>query len=208
MEVSVIKPDNFGWIESTLDSKQMDFLWKCIDNKKGDYRSKLAGNIGGSYVIEDKDGWFSRNVLNILVQEYVKNFGNIAEDIPTTQAHPFILKGLWVNFQKQTEFNPYHDHTGVYSFVIWMKIPFDYKDQVDLPNAKGCNAPLNSTFQFYYTDIFGKFRKHTYRLSRKDEGRIVFFPSSLSHQVYPFYNCDEDRISISGNILMDSSKII
>ena len=35
--------------------------------------------------------------------------------------------------------NPLHNHTGVYSFVIWMKIPFDYDDQVDLPNSKGSN---------------------------------------------------------------------
>ena len=33
------------------------------------------------------------------------------------------------------------------------------------------------------------------------EGVILLFPSRLRHQVYPFYNCDKERISISGNII-------
>ena len=31
-------------------------------------------------------------------------------------------------------------------------------------------------------------------------GRMIIFPAGLNHQVYPFYECDEKRISISGNI--------
>ena len=31
-------------------------------------------------------------------------------------------------------------------------------------------------------------------------GYMVMFPSSLYHMVNPFYECDEERISISGNI--------
>ena len=37
-------------------------------------------------------------------------------------------------------------------------------------------------------------------MSKEMEGTILFFPSELKHTVYPFYNCEEDRISISGNI--------
>ncbi len=207
-EVIVVNPDNVGWIESRLDSNQMDYLWKCIDNKKGDERSKLAGNISESYTLEDKDGWFSSNVLGVLLNEHQKAFGNIAGDIPTTKSHPFCLDSFWVNYQKKHEFNPLHNHGGVYSFVIWMKIPFDIEDQINLPNSKGTNMPVNSMFEFHYLDIFGRFRMKRYGLSGKDEGRILFFPSRLHHQVYPFYNCDEDRISISGNIKLDSSKTL
>ena len=35
------------------------------------------------------------------------------------------------------------------------------------------------------------------------EGTMFIFPSSLTHQVYPFYNTDDERISISGNIAID-----
>jgi hypothetical protein len=32
------------------------------------------------------------------------------------------------------------------------------------------------------------------------EGVILLFPSSLKHQVYPFYESDGVRVSVSGNI--------
>ena len=32
------------------------------------------------------------------------------------------------------------------------------------------------------------------------EGNMVMFPSRLHHQVYPFYESDKERVSISGNI--------
>ena len=32
------------------------------------------------------------------------------------------------------------------------------------------------------------------------EGKIMMFPSSLVHCVYPFYTSDDYRISLSGNI--------
>ena len=33
-ELSVISPLNYGWISTKLGSECMDYLWKCIDNKK------------------------------------------------------------------------------------------------------------------------------------------------------------------------------
>ena len=45
-----------------------------------------------------------------------------------------------------------------------------------------------------------KLKDFDYKLGKEYEGKMLFFPSKLLHQVYPFYNCDEDRISISGNI--------
>ena len=32
------------------------------------------------------------------------------------------------------------------------------------------------------------------------EGTMILFPSSLNHNVYPFYTSDDYRISISGNL--------
>ena len=52
---------------------------------------------------------------------------------------------------------------------------------------------------------YGKDYKFEYTDPSK-EGIILFFPSELSHQVFPFYNCDEDRVSISGNLVLNSKK--
>ena len=46
----------------------------------------------------------------------------------------------------------------------------------------------------------------TYLLDKTSEGLMLFFPAKLIHCVYPFYNCNEERISISGNICIDISE--
>ena len=43
-------------------------------------------------------------------------------------------------------------------------------------------------------------------LSPEDEGRMLFFPAWLRHMVYPFYECEEERITISGNIDLNLEK--
>ena len=43
-------------------------------------------------------------------------------------------------------------------------------------------------------------------LSLEDEGRMLFFPAWLQHQVFPFYECEEERITISGNIIYNLEK--
>jgi hypothetical protein len=45
-----------------------------------------------------------------------------------------------------------------------------------------------------------------FKLNPEDEGRVLFFPSDLNHQVYPFYGTDEERITVSGNIFMKKPK--
>ena len=56
--------------------------------------------------------------------------------------------------------------------------------------------------------MLGEYRKYVYKMSKKMEGNMLFFPSNLTHAVYPFYNCSENRISISGNIGLDTNTIM
>ena len=100
-------------------------------------------------------------------------------------------------------YNPSHRHTGVWSFVIWMKIPYGHEDQ---NKNNVTNFPCKGDFQFQYSNILGQTRSFKYTLDKSWEGHMVIFPSQLIHQVYPFYNCDEERISVSGNILVNTSK--
>ena len=113
-----------------------------------------------------------------------------------------ILNQFWVNFQYKTEFNPYHDHSGVYSFVIWLKIPYDSEDQKKLAQFHDIKKGdiKAGYFQFEYNDSLGGIRNYSYSLSPEYEGYMLFFPASLRHCVYPFYETEEPRISIAGNI--------
>ena len=203
-----IVPSHVGWIEVKLDNTEIDFLWESIENRGQDWKPNLAGQIDSSYLISDKNNWFYNNTLERLCNAYSKTFYNVGEKLPTSNKHLYYLDTMWVNYQKQTEFNPTHDHKGVYSFVIWMQIPTEYNEQKENPIAKNSNSEVVSNFSFDYRDILGQYRYFTYEMSKEMEGKMLFFPSKLTHTVYPFYNCSEDRISISGNIFLDTSKIL
>jgi len=206
--IKCVVPQQAGWIEVELNNTEIDFLWKSIENKGRDEKPSLAGNIDSSYQLFDKDNWFYKNTLESLCNIYTESFRNIGSNLPTANRHPYYLETMWVNYQKQTEFNPVHDHKGVYSFVIWMKIPTEYDKQKENPIAKNTNSDQISNFCFDYRDITGEYQYYSYTMSKKMEGKMVFFPSKLPHTVYPFYNCSEDRISISGNICLDTTRII
>ena len=203
----VCKPFNQGWIEKRLSSQELDYVWRCIENKKGEYRQYLAGNITGSYELLDRGDWFYTNTLSPLCIQYAKSFSNLGVD-GSGRRHPYLMAHWWVNYQYQHEFNPIHYHSSTYSFVIWMKIPVSYKQQCKKEIVNASNNKNVSSFQFIYNDILGKLTTNQISLEPEDEGRMLFFPSLLQHQVYPFYDCDEPRISVSGNISLNYDKVI
>ena len=200
-------PPNLGWLECDLSKNEIDHLWKCVDQStKKDpecFKNRLAGNISHSYVLKDLDDYFFDNTLKPLMVLYKDSFMCMIDDMPILDKYIINyepkMEKFWVNYQKQHDFNPLHDHTGVYSFVIWLKIPIEFEDQ-NKDNIT--NTPLRSAFQFNFTDLLGRLNSYTFRLGKKFEGKMLFFPSRLPHAVFPFYNCKKDRISISGNIIM------
>ena len=207
---NVIKPNPIGWLDYKLSEKQMDYIWKCIDNKK---QISLAGD---TYDLMDRGDWFFTNCLRPAIATYSNEFANLGSAIPTSSSHPYKLQGWWVTYQKKNEFFPLHNHAGVYSFVVWMKLPYSYKDQSIISKFSdkvvGISPSNNKTkggcFQFNYQNILGECLNWEYNLDKTWEGHMLLFPSKLQHAVYPFYNSDEDRISVAGNIGADSSKIL
>ena len=43
-DLRLVVPPNFGWLEYTLNSQEMDYVWRCIKNKKESLKNDLAGN--------------------------------------------------------------------------------------------------------------------------------------------------------------------
>ena len=201
--MKAIHPPNLGWVQQKLKPDAMKFLWNAIEAGGGSMRSKLAGNIHNSYRLSDKDDWFFKNVLTDTMKFYTEEFRDLLYDFPTKKNLKYVLEDMWVNFQKQTEFNPIHTHTGVFSFVIWMKIPTIFEEQKKLHIASEVNSNSISNFEISYLDILGKQISHTYDMNPNREGTMLLFPSALGHSVYPFYNCSEDRVSISGNVMVE-----
>ena len=200
-----------GWLETNLPKSVMSGLQSYIESAKKnprDANSTLAGNISKSLFLEDKNNWFFETILISLISKFTECYPTYLRDIRIFKEDlPFCLDKFWVNFQKENEFNPPHNHTGIWSFVIWVKIPTDWKEQLALPISANSNAPNASNFNFKYTTMLGDIAYYTYNLGKNQEGGMLFFPAQLMHAVYPFYNCDEERISISGNILFDPKSL-
>tara|TARA_B100000959_G_scaffold142869_1_gene150005 strand:- start:10468 stop:11103 length:636 start_codon:yes stop_codon:yes gene_type:complete len=198
-------PQPVGWLEVELApyiTERLQSYIKTAEENPEIVSNLLAGNISKSLNLEDKDGWFYKTVLSKLIVEFAESYpDNYISDDPFTHS-------LWVNYQKETEFNPFHSHGGVFSFVVWIKIPTDWREQHALPISANSNLPCASDFEFVYTTMLGDITRYRYTLDDESEGRMLFFPAKLKHSVYPFYNCDKERISISGNIWYDTNNNI
>jgi len=198
---------NTGVIKDKLNDEAFNKLKLCIKNKKDRTNATLAGNISDSFALKDKDDWFLKNVLLSLINQYSPEDINTIVGHPLTKNCAYALDGFWVNMQNKYEFNPLHNHSGIFSFVVWVKIPSSYKKEKKLKFVKETNSPCPNTFEFTYTNILGSVCQHKYHLEPEDEKTIILFPSKLVHQVYPFYLSDKKRISVSGNIKLDPTKI-
>jgi hypothetical protein len=204
VKIKAIHPQNLGWYEIKLDEVHMKHLWDCIKNPVSNHKPKLAGNISKSQLIVDKNNFFFDKVLLPACHRYVNDFKTLpVKQLPVSERHAIYLSTMWVNYQKQTEFNPRHNHTGIYSFVVWMKIPTNFEDQRKLKIAESTSNFI-SNFCFDYKNMLGHETGSVYKMSPEMEGFMLFFPSELNHAVYPFYNCDEERISVSGNLMLDT----
>jgi len=199
-----------GWLETELPKSVMSRLQSYIETAKKNptsWNDNLAGNISKSLTLEDKDRWFFKTILAPLIRQFSQKFPSYTKRISIfTKDVPYCLESFWVNFQKENEFNPLHDHGGVFSFVIWVKIPTDWREQHALPFSANSVAPSASDFEFRYISMLGEIASQVYCLDKKSESFMLFFPAKLMHTVYPFYNCEEERISISGNICLDTKE--
>ena len=180
---------NIGVVEGKLPEDIIKNIWKLIKEAKKkpeDMKSELAGNISSSIRLDGSSP---------LIADFMK------------EGEGFNLESLWVNFQKKHEFNPPHDHSGVYSFVIWMQIPTSYEEQKKLPICAESNASGTiSNFAFHYTNSLGRVSQFIYNMEKEAEGYMVMFPSEMKHEVFPFYESKGERISISGNVDIGISK--
>ena len=213
------------WIDKRLTEEQIKHLWNCIGESEGQSLTEdLAGNITKSDIIKDKNNWFFNNVLKELVNELflhqMQNLPpvgflgdpkqlNITKTYLEENPPEFYMNSFWVNYQKQNEFNPLHCHRGLFSFVVFMQIPTRSKEQHDLPFVKHSVEPSASDFQFVTLSpsVISSIQLSNFQLNPEDEGRMLFFPANIMHQVYPFYGTEKERITISGNIVQEEESL-
>ena len=231
MVIEKIKPMGSAsyplWYEIKLEDKYIDYLTNIVNDAEEkasmkdvrDTKSSLVGNISKSFNIleeENKSKYFSKKYLDLCIKRWKQDHEG-CHPIPKSIQHKLDgqklnkvkLETFWANYQYKYEFNPSHFHSDIYSFVIWLKIPYNHHTEVLDKRFTG-TKPFDrkaGCFEFtyphpnnglYHSSI--DIDSYTYRLDKSYEGTMLFFPSSLTHQVYPFYSTDEKRISLSGNI--------
>jgi len=157
--------------------------------------SKLAGNLEREYTLKTCRTTVESFVVQVSEIYQKKNMHDLS------QGSHMVLDGLWCNFQKATEFNPNHTHSGLLSFVIWVQVPYDIQQELDhspgrhgVKNAAGC-------FELLYNNHVGDLATFVVPADRSWESHMLMFPARMAHCVYPFYTSKDYRISVSGNLI-------
>lgn len=183
---------NFGILTDTIPKKLYDELLSESDyaeSKNPDLVSGCTdkGVVKHKYLVDTKDEFFK--YIRTLFLTYDKNFPTFKNIKLLTKDLDFNLDNPWLNYQRKGEYVPNHIHDGLFSYSLWLKIP------------------IKSKFEFIYTNIIGNIEQYAIHLTEEDEGKIIFFPAKLPHTVYPFFDSDDVRISISGNISINSNGV-
>jgi len=167
--------------------ENLDIKDLCLNDFSTNFNHQLAGDIRNEFRVNNPEA--IRAVEIELIDHLSKALNVKITDIsikaPSTPGYE-----LWVNYQKQYEFNPTHSHAGEFSFVIYASIPEEIRNEHK--NAHG-NLQTRGLIQFN-SEITSETK-----LLNPSENNILIFRSNHRHQVYPFYS-DSTRISIAGNI--------
>ena len=175
----------------------LDGLEDC--RKAQDARGRLVGNINqqryAPYEPQKFTKFLDPHIVNYLTEKH-KRINQINEicnkeieewDHKKSEITYDLGEGPWVIFQKKGEFNPMHNHGGVVSVVIFIKIP----KELDEERSKSTfSAKASSCLEFMHLD------QHI--IVNPKECMMYMFPSFLWHAVYPFLT-DTERVSMSLN---------
>lgn len=192
---------NLGFIRDTVPDDLLQDLHaeiNSLDTSQNKYNRNLAGNIKEEYKLLSCHNKLEQYVTS-LCSAYCNGF-----DLKTTardlSPDELVLDTYWVNIQQKHEFNPMHTHDGVYSFAIWIEVPYTIEEELANTSCVNSNMPRPGMFSFIYTNILGEIREAEFPVDKSYEGTIFLFPSCLPHTVYPFSTSDKRRVSISGNL--------
>jgi len=180
---------------NNVPKEVVDYL---TNNVSDEYANKiLAGHIKEEYKYKDwppfVENFILSNIDNPVSLQWMAKNKTLSKDAN------LYLKSLWINFQKKHEFNPIHDHTGIYSFIIFLKIPYklENEDKIFPTVAGDCST---SRLSFLVIDYMGDIFELKLNVDKSFENKMLIFPSTLKHLVYPFYSSDEYRVTVSGNV--------
>jgi hypothetical protein len=196
---------NLDIIKTKLTDEELQPIKDEIEEIKNNFdgaikaNHALAGNIEHEYKLIKTTKYIENLIAPYITEyekkyKYLKKINILSKDLPLG-----ISDFAWVNFMKKHEFNPVHNHSGVFSFVMWIDVPYSIEDEMKQSNCKSSNRSVPGHFEFLYADILGEINEYPIPVDKTYNNTLVIFPAKMMHLVYPFSTSDEYRISVSGN---------
>jgi hypothetical protein len=152
-----------------------------------------VGTITDEYVLTSSIDCL-RDILGPMVEMYVK------EHHFSIEPRGMTLLDAWVNLQQSGEYFSAHTHAGVFSFALWITVPFTQADERAWREARGKSGGETANFTFHYTDALGRITPYCIPVDSSYENTCILFPGEMMHSVTPYYSTDARRITVSGNI--------
>ncbi len=189
---------NLGYVRSTVEPGQITQLLHWVDSIDEDTAKMDHSHVGvveREYEITDQSAKEElSNILGPMVQQYCTDMHFSVEQ------RPMGLTTAWCNLQQSGEYFAAHTHNGVFSFALWLEVPFTQADERAWREARGKSGRETASFQFHYTDALGRITPNVLEVDRSWEREIVVFPGEMMHSVTPYYSTDARRVVVSGNI--------
>lgn len=187
---------NQGWVESQVQPQYTDIIWREV-RRLGTHSPTVdhghVGTVTEEYRLVDPETRRAiQAVIEPLIEHYVDQHSFALED------RALQLGDTWCNLQHRGEYFIPHTHRGVFSFALWLQVPFTQAEEQAHRSKPGREV---SGFSFHYTDSLGRIRPLVLPVDRSWENRIVVFPAEMTHSVSPFYSTDQTRITVSGNVI-------
>ena len=162
--------------------------------KKLDHGKKLAGNVKQELKLESE--FIENSGLLKFLSTSVSKWINLSRGKKISK---FNLIASWVVRQFQNEYNPLHLHGGHVSGVGYLKVPKNLGETFQKEKVNNHNGKI---ILVHGVQMFNSSSMFT--LEQK-VGDFYFFPNYLMHTVYPFYDSDEERRSVSFNAVIDEN---
>ena len=199
---------NFGVIEAELEQEDIDYLWKLVH--KYSHNAKWEGNRLISieedfkqFPLNDDDNLFQNNELRPCTDKYFETYGCPFKQ-KTTHTHELAFSRFWCRASLDGDYQSIHDHQGIFTFVVWLTVPFEGADE---RQVQAGFRPEASDFVLVYPDTCGQLQKRNFVLGKGAEGKMLFFPSDINHIVYPHYTTQEYRIALAGDVALNSTAL-
>ena len=191
-ENKTINYDYFHWgpflYKTTLTTDELNQIEKICSKDSEDYRSNLAGLIMHEHKVDVKKLF---PIIAPYLQSYVKAYMDYRGE---PLGKKIELMTAWVNYMTKFESNPLHTHDEDLSFIIFIKIPKELKQEAK--ETISIHKPGSVSFVHTLDNKDEIIGSHTFF---PKVGDFFIFPACLHHYVNSF-KCEGERISVSGNL--------